>query len=113
MSNEQVKNNLIKAEEALNSINELGETSFDICDGILDNCKIHINDQVIWDKVHKKERVVTEEYQKRKTEFAKKLKDQDPFYAWGDGMHYYLELRKWKSMEMLSFWNTLSKQNVF
>ena len=112
MSNKQVTENLSKAEDALNSLNELGETAFDICDGVIDNCKIHIDDSTLWDKVHKKEKEITDEFKKRKNDAVKKLSGKDPFYAWGDGMHFYLELRKWKSMEMLSFWTKVNKDEL-
>lgn len=112
MSNKQVTENLGKAEDALNNLNELGETAFDICDGILDNCKVHINDVMLWEQVSKKEKEVTDEFKKRRQDATKQLAGKDPFYAWSDGMKFYLELRKWKSLEMLSFWTKLNKEKL-
>jgi len=112
MSNKRIEDNLVKAEQALNSVRELGEDAFDICDGVLENCKIHVDNKEVWEKVHKKEIEVIQEYKKRKNEASRKLAGKDPFYAWGDSMNYYLELRKWKSLEMLGFWNKLNKTEL-
>jgi len=112
MSNKQIAENLGKAEDALNRLNELGEDAFNICDGILHNCKVHIDDAALWEKVHKKESLIVAEFNKRRSEANKKLSGKEPFYAWGDSMNYYLQLREWKSLEMLSFWTKLNKEKL-
>jgi hypothetical protein len=81
-----------------------------MCDGKLSNLKSFIHDETIWKKVNEKEEKVFREFNKKKDEAKTKLKDIDPLIQWRTGAGFYNDLRHWKSQEMLSFWDKLSKE---
>ena len=111
MANKRIEESITEAKEALDSIDRLGRTAFDICDGVLENNKAFVHDKVVYEKIVKKEQEVYNEYQRRINEARTRLKNNDPYYQWGEGLEYYMKLRRWKSLEMISFWDRLSKEH--
>ena len=111
MASKRLEESIMEAKEALDNVETLGRTAFDICDGILSNNKAFIHDKILYDEIMNKERQVYEEYQKKIADARAKLKDSDPYYQWDEGLEYYMRLRRWKSMELLSFWDKLSKKH--
>jgi len=110
MTSEFILKNIKTAKEWLDKVGEIGETGFNQCDGILENLKAFIHDEVIWKKVQEKEEKIYKEFQKKSNEAKIKLKEVDSLLQWNEGARYYMELRHWKSMELLSFWDKLSKE---
>lgn len=111
MVSKRIEESINDAKEALDNIDSLGRTAFDICDGILTNNKALVHDEIANKKIAEKEQKVYDEYQKRVREARVKLKNSDPYYQWDEGLEYYMKLRRWKSMEMISFWDKLSKEH--
>ena len=111
MANKEITDSLLEAKDALDRANELGRIAYDICDGILLNIKAFIHDEDIWKEVNEHEMKLHKEFQKRIGEAREKLKTKDPLYAWNDGLQYFMELRHWKSLEMLNFMDKLSKEH--
>jgi len=110
MVSKKLEESILEAKEALDNIETLGATAFDICDGILSNNKAFIHDPKVYDEVMQKEKQVYLEYSKQINEARLKLKNVDPFYQWGDGLEFYMKLRRWKSMELLNYWDKISKK---
>jgi len=111
MVSSKIEEGVNEAKEALDNIDQLGALAFDICDGKLSNNKAFIHDKNLMSKIEQKETMVYEEYRKRLIDARAKLKDVDPLYQWDDGLEFYMKLRRWKSMEMITFWDKLSKQH--
>lgn len=110
MVSKPVNDSINDAKAALDQVETLGKTAYDICDGILTNVKALVHDDGAWDKINKYEEKVHKEFKGKIEKAREKLKNVDPLYAWNDGLNYYMELRHWKSLEMLSFWDKLSKE---
>lgn len=106
-----ITESITEAKNALDNIEQLGETGFNICDGVLMNIKAFVHDQDIWDNINEKEKQVHIEFQKQLEEARKKLKDMDPMFSWQKGMTQYMKLRQWKSMELISFFDKLNKEH--
>ena len=111
MVSKQISDSITEAKAALDRVEELGTTSYDICDGVLNNLKAFIHDDVVWKKINDHEEKVHRDFKRKADDARSKLKTRDPIYAWNDGLKYFMELRHWKSMEMLSFWDKLSKEH--
>jgi len=107
----QISDSITEAKAALDQVEELGKTSYDICDGMLNNIKAFVHDDAVWKKINDHEEKIHKDFKKRLDDARAKLKDRDPIYAWNDGLKFYMELRHWKSLEMLSFWDKLSKEH--
>jgi hypothetical protein len=110
MTSEFILSSIKTAKEYLDKVGDIGEMGFNQCDGILSNLKSFIHDEVIWRKIQEKEEKVYKEFQKKTNEAKTKLKDIDSLLQWNEGARYYAELRQWKSIELLSFWDKLSKE---
>ena len=82
---------------------------FNMVEGILSNVKSFIHDETVWKKIEDFEINVHKDFKLRLDESRQKLKQEDPFFAWQDGMKYYVDLRTWKCQELLSFYDDLSK----
>ena len=111
MASKQIKDSLSEARNALDQDESLGKIAYDICDGVLNNNKAFIHEDVVWKKINEHEEKVHKEFTKRLIEAREKLKNSDPIFAWNDGMNFYMKLREWKSLEMLNFWDKLSKEH--
>ena len=111
MVSKQISDSIKEAKEALDQVETIGRTAYDLCDGILNNIKGFVHYDIVWKKINDHEERVHRDFKKR-TEIARvKLKDLDPLYAWNDGMKFFMELRHWKSLEMLNFWDKPSKEH--
>jgi len=112
MTNQFILDNIKEAKEWLDKVNhpQIGESGFNMCDGILSNLKSFIHDENIWKKINDKEEKVFREFNKKKDDAKVKLKDVDPLFQWNEGAKFYANLRQWKSQEMLVFWDKLSKE---
>lgn len=111
MVNKSVEEGIMEAKDILDKVEQIGDVAYNICDGILSNLKVFVHDDKIMDEINGFEAKVIKQYNIKKKEFVEKLKAKDPLYQWQDGLKCYMELRQWKSMEMLSFWDRLSKRN--
>lgn len=111
MVSQMMEKSINDAKAAVDTAEQLGRTAFDIADGILTNSKAFVHDDVVWKKINEHEEKVHKEFTKRIDKARKELEGGDPLYAWEDGMEYYLKLRRWKTLEMLSFWDQLSKDH--
>lgn len=112
MANKKLEESIVEAKEALDSVEQLGRMAYDLCDGILNNNKALVHDEKVFQKIQEKEKQVYDAYQKKIADARLKLKDIDPYYQWDEGLDYYMKLRHWKSMEMISFWDRLIKSEL-
>jgi len=110
MVSKPVSDSINEAKAALDQRETLGKTAYDICDGVLTNVKALVHDDEVWKKINAQEEKVHKEFKTKMNKAREKLKNIDPLYAWSEGMTYYMEMRHWKSLEMLSFWDKLSKE---
>jgi RecA-family ATPase len=109
MTNEWIMGQLKTAKEVLDRVPELGEAAFNLCDGILSNLKTFVTDEKIWVTITTFEEKLYKDFKKKESEARAKLKDIDSLVQFNSGQEYYINLRKWKSTELLSLWNRLSK----
>ena len=65
---------------------------------------------MVWKKINEHENNVHKEFGLRLSKARSDLKDEDPMFSWQKGMERYMKLRHWKSLEMLSFFDKLSKE---
>jgi len=84
---------------------------FNMVDGILSNLKSFVHDQVIWDTIDSFEKRIHNDFQSKLTEARSSLEQEDPMFAWEKGLRFYIDLRTWKSQELLSFYDRLSKEH--
>ena len=110
MKSRRVEDSITNAKAALDSVEQNGELAYDICDGILTNIKAFIHSPEIWDKINKHENSVHQEFTRRLNKANEELKQKPPMEIWQDGMSKYMKLRHWKSLEMLNFFDKLSKE---
>lgn len=110
MVSENISQGITEAKNLIDQAPTSGKIAYDLADGILTNNKAFIHDQKVWDEITAFEQKVHIEFAKKIKEAREKIKQKDPFFQWQDGMKFYLELRQWKTMEMISFWDNLSKQ---
>jgi hypothetical protein len=111
MVSEEIKKSIKEAKTALDSIDTLGETSYDICDGILLNIKAFIHDPEIKKLIDEHETKTFQEFRNRYDKAAKELQNKGPMANWREAADRYIKLRHWKSLEMLSFYDKLSKEH--
>jgi len=111
MVSKRVTESLTNAKSALDTLKENGELAFDICDGILTNIKGFVHDEIVWGKINKHEEKVHQEFQRRLKKANEELKQRPPMDTFNEGMERYLNLRHWKSLEMLNFYDKLSKEH--
>ena len=111
MSNEYIIDSIASAKNSLDSLDQMGEIAFDMCDGSLMNIKAFIHDEAIKQKIIEKEKSVNQEFQKRMNKANQDLNTKGPLYAWRDGMKKYYKLRHWQSLEMLNFYDKLCREH--
>ena len=111
MVSKHVTDSITDAKNALDNIEQLGETAYDICDGVLQNIKGFIHDETVWNKIQTHENKVHQEFKIRLKKANEELKNMEPLLAFRDGMKKYMKLRQWKSLEMLNFYDKLSKEH--
>jgi hypothetical protein len=109
MTNEWIIGQIQLAKECLDRIPEIGETGFNICDGVLSNLKTFITDENVWNTITTFEEKLHKDFKKKENESRAKLKDIDSLVQFNTGQEYYISLRKWKSQELLNLWTRLSK----
>jgi len=112
MANKTFEKGLNEASDLLNEIEglplEQRKTVFDIIDGILSNMSVFVTDPEAWKKIKEKEEKVHKEFSNKLAQTRSALKEKDPLYQWQEGLSYMMDLRMWKSKEMLAFWNDLA-----
>ena len=115
MTNKIITDGILEASIYQNEIEglplEQRKTLFDLADGVLVNIKAFVSDEVSWKKINDYEEKTHKEFSKRLNDTRAKLKDEDPIIQWQNGLSYMMELRLWKTREMLAFWDRLSKSN--
>ena len=84
---------------------------FNMVDGILSNLKSFVHDQDVWLKIEQFEQQIHKDFQTRLNEARSNLEQEDPMFAWSKGLRFYIDLRTWKSQELLSFYDKLSKEH--
>jgi len=109
MTNEWIISQIQTAKQCLDRVPELGEAGFNMCDGILSNLKTFITEDSIWNTITTFEEKLHKDFLKKENEARVKLKDIDSLVQFNTGEAYYINLRKWKSQELLNLWNKLSK----
>lgn len=110
-TNQYIGEKIKEAADTLNQAVQLGETAYNIADGTLNNLKAFIHDEKIWTDINHFEQKLHNEFQKKMGEARVKLKDNDPFFKWREGMKYYMDLRQWRTIEMITYWDKLSKDH--
>lgn len=115
MTSKHITDGIMEASKYLNEVEglplEQRKTVFDIADGVLTNIKAFVSDPVAWKKINDYEERTHKEFSKRVGEAREKLKNKDPLYQWQDGIAYMMDLRLWKTREMIAFWDKLSKEH--
>ena len=84
---------------------------FNMVDGILSNLKSFIHDKDVWEKITLFEEGIHQTFQGKMKEARDALSQDDPLFAWEKGSRYTIELRTWKSGELLKFYDRLSKEH--
>jgi len=114
MTSKIINDGIIEASNYLNEVEglplEQRKAVFDLADGVLVNIKAFVSNPEAWKKINEYEERTHREFTKRLNETRSKLKDKDPLYQWQDGMAFMMELRLWKTREMIAFWDKLSKE---
>ena len=111
MVNKQIEESILEAKNTLNQTEQLGELSYNIADGILYNLKAFVHDEAIRKRISDFEEKLLKDFSKKIIEARGKLDNYDPLLAWKSGVGFYMELRQWKTLEMLTFWDKLVKTN--
>lgn len=112
MVSKQISDSITKAKEALDRVAiDMGEVGFDICERILNNNKAFIHDKEVWKIIHEHEEKLYAEIKKKRDEALIKLKDKSPLDAYEEAAKYDMKIRDWKSKDLLSFWDQLSKEH--
>jgi hypothetical protein len=109
MTNEWIMTQIQTAKECLDNVQEIGEAGFNMCDGILSNLKTFVTEESIWNTITAFEEKLYKDFRKKENEARVKLKDIDSLVQFNTGETYYINLRKWKSQELLNLWTKLSK----
>ena len=113
MVSKPINDGIVEAGNILNEVEgvalEQRKTLFDLADGILTNIKAFVGDPEAWKKINDKEERIHKEFTKRLNDARERLKTKDPLYQWQDGLSFMMELRMWKTREMLAFWDKLTK----
>jgi hypothetical protein len=110
-TNTYIEEKVKEAADTMDQAVQIGETAYNLADGILSNLKAFVHDEKIWADLTRFEQKIHTEFQKKIDESRIKLKDADPFFKWRDGMKYYMDLRKWKTLEIIGYWDKLSKDH--
>jgi hypothetical protein len=113
MTSKIIIDGIIEASNYLNEVEglplEQRKTLFDLADGVLVNIKAFVSDAEAWKKINEYEEKTHREFTKRLNDTRGKLKNEDPLVQWQTGLEYMMELRLWKSREMLAFWDKVTK----
>jgi len=109
MANEWFSEEIKKAKEILDQAPEKGEIANNVCDGILFNLKAFITDEKIYETVDRFEQKVNSDFRQKEIEARSKLKGKDQLTNFNIGIKYYMDLRNWRSAELLNMWNRLVK----
>jgi len=114
MTNKIILDSLAEVNSYLNEVEglplEQRKTLFDLADGVLVNVKAFVSNAEAWQKINEYEEKTHKEFNKRLAETRQKLKDEDPLIKWQNGLSYMMDLRLWKTREMLAFWDKLTKE---
>ncbi|RLF35430.1 MAG: hypothetical protein DRN08_03065 [Thermoplasmata archaeon] len=94
----------------LNIKNLLDSGEYDACDRMLQDLKAFVHDPKVLDLIVEHVQKVQQEWQQKINEAKQKLEGLNALDHWEEGASYMLELRHWKTLEMLSFWNHITKQ---
>ena len=109
MTNEWILEQLRVAKEALDRVPQLGEDAFNVCDGILSNLKSFVTEDEAYRKIIDFEEKLYRDFKLKEREAREKLKGVDYLTSFNLGGRYYMNLRQWKSSELLNMWNRLVK----
>ena len=113
MTNKLIFDNIVRVETLLNEVEGLAFTErepvFDMADGILTNNKAFVSNEEAWKKINDYEMKVHMEFNKKLNESRAKLKEIDPIYQWQKGLESTMNLRLWKSRELLALWDKITK----
>lgn len=111
MTNEYIINEIKKAKDSLDSVNDprIGFTGFDICDGILTNLKIYVTDEKIYAQIIQFEEKLLKDYRLKQKESREKLKGLDMLTQYSVGEYHSAFLKNWKSTELLNLWTRIIK----
>jgi len=114
MTNKIILDGITEASNYLNEIEglplEQRKTVFDLADGVLVNIKAFVSNKDAWKKINEYEEKIHQEFSKRLAETRQKLKEDDPLIQWQNGLSYMMDLRLWKTREMLAFWDKITKE---
>lgn len=110
MANENITKAINEASGYIEQVEQLGVMGLNMADGILNNCRSFVHDPVMKKKISDHEEKIFTDFQKKIDEARKELKDSDPLFSWQDGMSYYMNMRLWKTQEMLSFWDKINNE---
>lgn len=115
MTNKIILDGITEASNYLNEVEgiplEQRKTLFDLADGVLVNIKAFVSNEEVWKKINDYEVKTHKEFIKRLNDTRAKLKDDDPLTQWQNGLSYMMDLRLWKTREMLAFWDRITKQH--
>ena len=111
MVSKYVSDSITEAKNALDNLQQLGGTAFNIADGVLLNIKAFVHDDHVIQKIRTKESQVETEFNRRIKKANDELKDKGPMYSFNTASDKYWKLRHWKSLEMLNFYDKLSKEH--
>jgi len=115
MTSKIINDGIIEASNYLNEVEglplEQRKPVFDLADGVLVNIKAFVSNPEAWKKINDYEERTHKEFTRRLNDTRGKLKDMDPLIQWQSGMGYMMELRLWKTREMIAFWDKLSKEH--
>jgi hypothetical protein len=110
-TNQYILEKIKEAADTMDQAVQIGETAYNIADGILSNLKAFIHDDKIWKDLTTFEQKLHLEVQKKMDEARSKLKDTDVFLRWREGLKYSMDLRKWKTLELITYWDKLAKEH--
>jgi len=114
MTNKIILEGIAEASNYLNEVEglplEQRKTVFDLADGVLVNIKAFVSNGEAWKRINDFETKTHMEFSKRLNETRGKLKDEDPLVQWQTGLEFMMDLRLWKTREMLQFWDKLTKE---
>lgn len=110
-TNQYIQEKIHEAADAMDQAVQIGETAYNLADGILSNLKAFIHDEKIWADLSRFEQKLNLQVQQKIEEARAKLKNSDPFLKWRDGLKYSMDLRKWKTLELITYWDKLAKEH--
>jgi hypothetical protein len=111
MNEDYINEKIKEAADAINQAPQLGEAAYNIADGILGNLKAFIHDDKLWENITVFEKKTHVLFGKKLQDAKKELATKDPLFQWRYGMKYYMDMRHWKSLELLTYWDTLVKEH--